>query len=76
MMSNSPEPSERDDPGDRVERWLADYHERVRERPRDRTDIPEYIKPFLEGVTRLEAMIRDLIEKKPTAPNDDAAGEA
>ncbi|MDE0449159.1 MAG: hypothetical protein OXH96_21030 [Spirochaetaceae bacterium] len=77
MMSNSPEPRERDvfDRGDKVERWLADYHERVPERPRDRTDEPEYVKPFWEGVARLEAMIRDLIETKPTGPSDDAAGE-
>ena len=77
MMSNSPEPRQRDevDPGDRIERWLAEYDERVRERPRDRMGEPKITKLFREGVTRLEAVIRDLTETKPTAPNDDAAGE-
>ena len=65
------------DRGDRVERWLAEYHERLRKEPRDRIDEsePELTKLFREGVERLEAVIRELIDTKPTAPNDDAAGE-
>ena len=77
MMDDVPEPRERDlfDRGEKVERWLAEYHERVRERPRDHVGEPKLAKLFREGVERLEAVIRELSETKPTAPNDDAAGE-
>lgn len=78
-MSDAPNPSQGDvkGPQDSVERWLAEYDERVRKQPRDRTDVPEpqFVKLFMEGVTRLEAVIRDLTETKPTAPRGGPAGE-